>query len=106
MSLAATDSLLGLGKTGDLRQWLLFLLGALLVFRIGSFILVPGIDPEQLAELFRSQRGVGNGISLIIFAGIAAGLPQAVGGTLKLVRTGAFSRTPAATGLRGPREYA
>jgi len=197
---------------GDLKQRLLFLLGALVVFRIGSYIPVPGIDPEQLAELFRSQsggildmfnmfsggalrrftifalgimpyisasiimqlmsvvsptlealkkegesgrrkitqytrygtaalalfqgmgiaialesqrglviepglafrlttmltlttgtmflmwlgeqiteRGVGNGISLIIFAGIAAGLPQAVGGTLDLVRTGAFS---------------
>jgi len=204
--------LLGLGKMGDLKQRLLFLLGALVVFRIGSYIPVPGIDPEQLAELFRSQsggildmfnmfsggalrrftifalgimpyisasiimqlmsvvsptlealkkegesgrrkitqytrygtaalalfqgmgiaialesqrglviepglafrlttmltlttgtmflmwlgeqiteRGVGNGISLIIFAGIAAGLPQAVGGTLDLVRTGAFS---------------
>jgi preprotein translocase subunit SecY len=41
---------------------------------------------EQITE-----RGVGNGISLIIFAGIAAGLPSAVGGTLDLVRTGAFS---------------
>jgi preprotein translocase subunit SecY len=196
--LAATDSLLGLGKMGDLKRRLLFLLGALIVFRIGSYIPVPGIDPEQLAELFRSQRGgildmfnmfsggalsrftifalgimpyisasiimqlmsvvsptlealkkegesgrrkitqytrygtaalalfqgigiaialesqrglvietgtlflmwlgeqitergVGNGISLIIFAGIAAGLPEAVGGTLELVRTGAFS---------------
>jgi preprotein translocase subunit SecY len=197
---------------GDLKRRLLFLLGALIVFRIGSFIPVPGIDQLQLAELFRSQRGgildmfnmfsggalsrfsifalgimpyisasiimqlmtvvsptlealkkegesgrrkitqytryftaglalfqslgiavalesqpglvmepgfmfrltamvtlvtgtmflmwlgeqitergVGNGISLIIFAGIAAGFPQAVGGTLELVRTGAFS---------------
>src|SRR5262245_1791137 len=42
---------------GDLKRRLLFLLGALVVFRIGSFIPVPGIDPEQLAELFRSQRG-------------------------------------------------
>jgi len=42
---------------GDLKRRLLFLLGALIVFRIGSFIPVPGIDPEQLAELFRSQRG-------------------------------------------------
>ena len=204
--------MLGLGKMSDLKRRLLFLLGALIVFRIGSFIPVPGIDPEQLAELFRSQkggildmfnmfsggalsrftlfalgimpyisssiimqlmtvvsptlealkkegesgrrkitqytrygtfglslfqslgiaialesqrglvidpglafrlttmltlttgtmflmwlgeqiteRGVGNGISLIIFAGIAAGLPHAVGGTLELVRTGAFS---------------
>ncbi len=38
---------------------------------------------EQITE-----RGLGNGISLIIFAGIVAGLPQAVGGTLELVRTG------------------
>ncbi len=197
---------------GDLKRRLLFLLGALIVFRIGSFIPVPGIDQTQLAELFSSQRGgildmfnmfsggalsrfsifalgimpyisasiimqlmsvasptlealkkegesgrrkitqytrygtaglalfqslgiavalesqrglvidpgiafrlvamvtlvtgtiflmwlgeqitergVGNGISLIIFAGIAAGFPEAIGGTLELVRTGAFS---------------
>ncbi len=210
--MAANESLLAAGKMGDLKRRLLFLLGALIVFRIGSFIPVPGIDQLQLAELFRSQRGgildmfnmfsggalsrfsifalgimpyisasiimqlmtvvsptlealkkegesgrrkitqytryftaglalfqglgiaialesqpglvvepglmfrltamvtlvtgtiflmwlgeqitergVGNGISLIIFAGIAAGFPQAVGGTLELVRTGAFS---------------
>ncbi|MBI4193517.1 MAG: preprotein translocase subunit SecY, partial [Betaproteobacteria bacterium] len=210
--MATGESLLAAGKMGDLKRRLLFLLGALIVFRIGSFIPVPGIDQLQLAELFRSQRGgildmfnmfsggalsrfsifalgimpyisasiimqlmavvsptlealkkegeagrrkitqytrygtaglalfqslgiavalesqpglvvepglmfrftamvtlvtgtiflmwlgeqitergVGNGISLIIFAGIAAGFPQAVGGTLELVRTGAFS---------------
>ncbi len=38
-----------------------------------------------------SERGIGNGISLIIFASIVAGLPSAVGGTLELARTGAFS---------------
>ena len=38
---------------------------------------------EQITE-----RGVGNGISLIIFAGIVAGLPSAIGGTLELSRTG------------------
>ncbi|OGA53523.1 MAG: preprotein translocase subunit SecY [Betaproteobacteria bacterium RIFCSPLOWO2_12_FULL_62_58] len=210
--MAISDSLLAAGKMGDLKRRLLFLLGALIVFRIGSFIPVPGIDQLQLAELFKSQRGgildmfnmfsggalsrfsifalgimpyisasiimqlmsvvsptlealkkegesgrrkitqytrygtaglalfqglgiaialesqpglvvepglmfrltamvtlvtgtiflmwlgeqitergIGNGISLIIFAGIAAGFPQAVGGTLELVRTGAFS---------------
>jgi preprotein translocase subunit SecY len=41
---------------------------------------------EQITE-----RGLGNGISLLIFAGIAAGLPSAVGGLLELVRTGAMS---------------
>jgi len=200
------------GKMGDLKRRLLFLLGALIVFRIGAHIPVPGIDPVALADLFKSQRGgildmfnmfsggalsrftifalgimpyisasiimqlmtvvsptlealkkegeagrrkitqytrygtaglalfqgmgiaialesqrglvlepgiafrlvtmitlvtgtmflmwlgeqitergIGNGISLIIFAGIAAGLPHAVAGTLELQRTGAFS---------------
>jgi len=209
----AENSFLGLsGKFGDLKRRLLFLLGALIVYRVGAHVPVPGIDPVQLAELFRSQaggildmfnmfsggalsrftifalgimpyisasiimqlltvvspqleqlkkegesgrrkitqytrygtlflatfqalsigialesqrglvldpglafrfvtvvtlvtgtmflmwlgeqiteRGIGNGISLIIFAGIAAGLPSAVGGTLELARTGAFS---------------
>jgi len=200
------------GRFGDLRRRLLFLLGALIVYRIGAHIPVPGIDPVVLEELFKSQRGgildmfnmfsggalsrftifalgimpyisasiimqlmtvvvptleslkkegeagrrkitqytrygtvllatfqavgisvalegqaglvmdpgmmfrittvitlvtgtlflmwlgeqitergLGNGISIIIFAGIAAGLPNAVGGTLELARTGAFS---------------
>ncbi|MGZ8155607.1 MAG: preprotein translocase subunit SecY [Burkholderiales bacterium] len=210
--MAANSSLLASGKLGDLKRRLLFLLGALIVFRIGSFIPVPGIDQAVLADLFKSQRGgildmfnmfsggalsrfsifalgimpyisasiimqlmtvvsptlealkkegeagrrkitqytrygtlglalfqsmgiaialesqrglvldpgmvfrltavvtlttgtlflmwlgeqitergIGNGISLIIFAGIAAGFPQAVAGTLELARTGAFS---------------
>ena len=55
--MAVNDSLLASGKLGDLKRRLLFLLGALIVFRIGSFIPVPGIDQTQLAELFRSQRG-------------------------------------------------
>ena len=200
------------GKFGDLRRRLVFLLLALLVYRIGAHIPVPGINPDQLAQLFKGQeggilslfnvfsggalsrftvfalgimpyisasiimqllayvvpafeqmkkegesgrrkitqytrygtvglalfqsfgismalesspglvmapgfgfrmtavvtlvagtmflmwlgeqiteRGLGNGISIIIFAGIAAGLPNAVGGLLELVRTGAMS---------------
>ncbi len=35
-----------------------------------------------------TQRGVGNGISLIIFAGIVSGIPTAIGGTINLVNTG------------------
>lgn len=38
-----------------------------------------------------TERGIGNGISLIIFAGIVAGLPSAIGGTLELARTGEMS---------------
>ncbi len=41
---------------------------------------------EQITE-----RGIGNGISIIIFAGIVAGLPHAIGSSLELAKTGAFS---------------
>src|SRR6267378_4503759 len=150
------------GKYGDLKKRLTFLLLALVVFRIGAHIPVPGIDPIKLAELFQSQQGgilglfnmfsggalsrftifalgimpyisasiimqlmtavspqleqlrkegqagqrkitqytrygtvflalfQATGISIIIFAGIAAGLPNAVAGMLELVRTGAM----------------
>jgi len=197
---------------GDLKRRLWFLLGALVVYRVGTFIPVPGIDPAELAKLFRqnqggildmfnmfsggalsrfsifalgimpyisssiimqlltvvsptlenlkkegeagrrkitqytrygtvvlaafqalgisvalehqpglvidpgfafrivtvmtlltgtmfimwlgeqiTERGIGNGISMIIFAGIVAGLPHAIGGTLELTRTGAMT---------------
>jgi len=199
------------GKMTELKSRILFVIGALIVFRLGSFIPVPGVDPEGLAKLFESQsdgilgmfnmfsggalsrfslfalgimpyisasiimqlmtvvspkleqlkkegesgrrqitkytrygtlvlatfqalgisialegqaglvidpglmfrftavvtlvsgtmflmwlgeqiteRGIGNGISIIIFAGIVAGLPSAIGGTLELARTGTF----------------
>src|SRR5919112_851154 len=44
-------------KYGDLKRRLLFLLGALLVFRVGAHIPVPGIDPNELAKLFEGQQG-------------------------------------------------
>ena len=46
-----------LSKIGEVRSRLLFLLGALIVYRIGSFIPVPGIDPAKLAALFDQQKG-------------------------------------------------
>ena len=208
----ASATLAKTGKFGDLRRRLVFLLLALVVYRIGAHIPVPGIDPAQLGQLFKghaggilslfnmfsggalsrftvfalgimpyisasiimqlmtyviptfeqlkkegetgrrkitaytrygtlglavfqamgialalegqaglvvspgmgfrltavvslvagtmflmwlgeqiTERGLGNGISIIIFAGIAAGLPNAVGGLLELVRTGAMN---------------
>ncbi len=45
------------GKFGDLRRRLVFLLLALVVYRIGAHIPVPGINPDQLAQLFRGQQG-------------------------------------------------
>ncbi len=211
--MATAGNLFGMtSKMGDLKRRLWFLLGALVVYRIGTFVPVPGIDPATLEDLFRTQgtgllgmfnmfsggalsrfsvlalgimpyisasiimqlltvvsptlealkkegeagrrkitqytrygtlvlatfqaigisialegqpglvldpglmfrlttvftlvagtlflmwlgeqiteRGLGNGISIIIFAGIVAGLPSAIGGTLELTRTGAFS---------------
>jgi len=208
----AKDSLLGsVSKMSELKSRILFVIGALIVFRLGTFVPVPGIDPDVLAKLFESQsdgilgmfnmfsggalsrfslfalgimpyisasiimqlltvvspkleqlkkegengrrqitkytrygtlvlatfqalgisialegqaglvidpgmmfrftavvtlvsgtmflmwlgeqiteRGIGNGISIIIFAGIVAGLPRAIGGTLELARTGTF----------------
>ncbi len=52
-----TGGLGGIGKLTELRQRLLFVLGALLVFRIGAHVPVPGIDPHALAMLFEQQRG-------------------------------------------------
>ena len=43
-------------KFGELRQRLVFLVLALLVFRLGAHIPVPGIDPDQLAQLFAGQK--------------------------------------------------
>ncbi|MCM5682133.1 preprotein translocase subunit SecY [Schlegelella sp. S2-27] len=45
------------GKFGDLRRRLVFLVLALVVYRIGAHIPVPGIDPTQLQQLFQGQQG-------------------------------------------------
>ncbi len=208
----SANPLASLGKFGDLKRRFWFLIGALVVYRVGTFLPVPGIDPAELARLFQqtrggildmfnmfsggalsrfsifalgimpyisasiimqlmtavspqlealkkegqagqrkitqytrygtvvlalfqglgisialesqpglviepglafrfvtvttlttgtmflmwlgeqiTERGIGNGISMIIFGGIVAGLPSAIGGTLELVRTGAMS---------------
>jgi preprotein translocase subunit SecY len=57
---ATTSSLSAFGEMtrfAELRQRLFFLLGALIVYRIGTFIPVPGIDPVALARFFESQQG-------------------------------------------------
>ena len=45
------------GQLGDLRRRLVFLLLALVVYRVGAHIPVPGIDPVQLQQLFKGQQG-------------------------------------------------
>ena len=42
---------------GELKSRLFFVLGALIVYRLGAHIPVPGIDPDVLAKLFESQSG-------------------------------------------------
>jgi len=46
-----------LGKYGDLRRRLVFLVLALVVYRAGAHIPVPGINPDQLAQLFHDRQG-------------------------------------------------
>ena len=54
---AAQSGKAGAGKFTELRNRALFLIGALLVFRIGSFITVPGIDPDVLTQMVQQQKG-------------------------------------------------
>ena len=44
-------------KYGDLKRHIIFLLLALVVYRIGAHVPVPGIDPEMLTKLFNEQQG-------------------------------------------------
>ena len=52
-----TGGLGDLGKLTELRHRIFFVLGAILVFRIGSFIPLPGIDPHVLEVLVEQQKG-------------------------------------------------
>lgn len=47
----------GIGKLTELKQRLLFVVIALIVFRLGTFIPVPGVNPDQMVRLIDQQRG-------------------------------------------------
>ncbi len=82
MALGGQD--LGGGQTIALNPGLGFTITTVVSLVTGTlFLMWLG---EQITE-----RGIGNGISLIIFAGIVAGLPTAIGGTLELARNGELS---------------
>ncbi len=53
----AMSGVAGAGKFTELRSRLLFVLGALIVYRIGSFIPVPGVNPEAMLQLMEAQQG-------------------------------------------------
>ena len=56
-SASAMAAMAGSGKYTELRQRLLFVLGALLVYRIGCYIPVPGVNPDAMLELMKTQEG-------------------------------------------------
>ena len=56
-SAQAMGSLGGVGKFTELRQRLLFLVGAMVVYRIGCYIPVPGVNPEAMLHLMDAQKG-------------------------------------------------
>ena len=84
ISVALGGQDLGGGQTIALNPGLGFTITTVVSLVTGTlFLMWLG---EQITE-----RGIGNGISLIIFAGIVAGLPTAIGGTLELARNGELS---------------
>ena len=56
--LAANLNFGAFGKAEDLKKRLWFTLGALLVYRLGTYIPLPGIDPEALRQVFNANQGV------------------------------------------------
>ncbi len=70
--MAANTSWAALGKATDLRNRILFTLGLLIVYRLGTFIPVPGIDGAALREFMESAgQGIGGMVSM--FTGGALG---------------------------------
>ena len=51
------SALMGSGKFTELRQRLLFLLGAMVVYRLGTYLPVPGVDSEAMLRFMEQQRG-------------------------------------------------
>ncbi len=58
MAQAGIGNLGGSGKFTELRQRLLFVIGALIVYRIGCYIPVPGVNPDAMLALMESQGGI------------------------------------------------
>jgi preprotein translocase subunit SecY len=77
MATTAGNATLALGEVTrftEMRHRLLFMLGALVVYRIGTFVPVPGINPQKLAELFDSQEGTILGLFNMFSGGALARL--------------------------------
>ena len=70
--LAAQFNFAALGKATELKKRLWFTLGALIVYRLGTYIPIPGIDPTVLSDIVQQQSGGILGI-FNVFAGGALG---------------------------------
>src|ERR1700682_161127 len=55
--LAANINWSAFGKAEELKKRIWFTLGALVIYRLGTYIPLPGIDPQILAQIFQSQQG-------------------------------------------------
>ena len=55
--LAANLNFGALAKADELKKRIWFTLGALLIFRLGTYIPIPGINIDALAEIFKQQQG-------------------------------------------------
>ena len=55
--LASSLNLGAFAKASELKKRIWFTLGALVIYRLGTYIPLPGIDPQILAEIFKSQQG-------------------------------------------------
>ena len=64
MAAAQGTTLGSLGKLTELRQRIFFLIGALIVFRLGSFIPVPGVNPEAMTSLVEGGGGLLNMVNM------------------------------------------
>ena len=53
----AMSGLMGAGKFTELRSRLMFVIGALIVYRVGCYIPVPGVNPEAMLSLMNAQKG-------------------------------------------------
>ncbi len=58
MAANQANALASLGKFAEIRQRILFVIGALIVYRLGTFIPVPGVNPEAMTKLMESQGGI------------------------------------------------
>jgi len=97
--LASNVNLGVLSKATELKKRLLFVLGALVVYRIGTYIPLPGIDPVILKEIFRQHSGGVLGM-FNMFAGGALGrmtifalnvMPYITASIIMQLMTGVFS---------------